>query len=425
MSEHSYSRTDVIVIGAGVAGLSAACSLREAGLDVLVLEARDRIGGRILTLREGATRPVELGAEFLHTAQNPLLEIFEDAGTATVGVGGTRTLPEGFDAQLAATLDSLAAPDRAQPASNYLAAISSEDDRALMTEAFEAQTGRESLRRTSAADAIKELHLELEHGEFMSTYNSRVPEGLDLITTFLAEDLPLQISTRVERIVRTDNGVSVIASAGGAVQIFDASRVVVTLPLGVLKNNDVQFEPPLPDDKVQAIHETISLDIVKVLFVFDGDVWPLDEEFKHTDDDIVSALWHSTYGGAPGGETVVVAWAVGDEARQLMSLRAPDVLPEMLGRVRKHLGNTALNPTFATYHSWLSDPYARGAYSHLPPGASPDARLRLAQAIDGRVFWAGEATAEWRPRTVHGAYLSGMRAAAEILAEEPARLVSN
>lgn len=414
MSEHPEPDVDVIIIGAGIAGLSAARTLRDRGLEVLVLEARNRLGGRILTCRGDEHRPIELGAEMLHTAQNPLLDVFAEAGVSTPDVGGTRTLSTGFHNRLGQLLEGLDTPSSEQSVSEYLGQFPLGAERTLMGEAFEAQLGREAHRRTSASDAITELKLELEHGEFMGVNNSRVPEGLDQIAKILASDLPVRTSTRVERIELIDDGVEIRAESEDALQIFRSSRVVVTLPLGVLKNNDVQFDPPLPESTVRAVHEIASLDIVKVLFVLDGDVWSSHEDIVHCERGSLSSIWNSTFEGAPSDQTIIVAWAVGDKARRLLQMQSPDVLSEALEEVRNYLGDPKLKPTSSIYHSWLGDPFARGAYSNLPPGSAPDSRLRLSQAIEDKIFWAGEATAEWRPRTVQGAYQSGLRVADEI-----------
>lgn len=407
---------DVIVVGAGAAGLAAARDLTDRGFDVLVLEARDRIGGRILTCRASARRPIELGAELLHTAQNPLLQVFADAGVATVGVGGTRQLAADFGERLDDALDRLPAPAHAQSAEAYLAAIDDAADHALLSDAFDAQRGREALRRTSAADAVRELRLELEHGEFMSTFNSRVPGGLDQLAHLAAFGLNVLTGARVERIELTGAGVAIQAATRNGVRTFRCRRAVVALPLGVLKNNDVQFEPALPAPTATAIHEIISLDVIKILFTFEGDVWSLGEDIAHLEDGPLSAIWNCSYDGVDASQTVLVAWAVGDQARRHSEMETPAMMAAALEQVRSTLGAPDLDPATTAYHSWLGDPHARGAYSHLPPGAGPDARRRLAAPVADTLFWAGEATAQWRPRTVHGAWMSGLRAAGELAA---------
>ncbi|GAA0196039.1 NAD(P)/FAD-dependent oxidoreductase [Glutamicibacter creatinolyticus] len=418
MSETTKAEYDVIIVGAGMAGLGAARKLADQGLDILLLEARDRLGGRVLTDRTLARRPIELGAELLHTAQNPLLELYANAEIATVGVGGTRTLPAEFSKEIARVLDRIPTPNREQSVENYLAGIQSSFQRELLTEGFDSQLGREELRRTSAADAVQELRLEVQHGEFMSTFNSRVPQGMDQGPKLLAQDLPVLLNARVERIEQTRDGVLVHAAGRANQQSFFARRVVITLPLGVLKNNDVQFEPPLPPANREAIQEIISLDIVKVMFTFDGEVWSLPGQIQYVTDGPLSAVWNSSFAGADPSQTIAVAWAVGDKARRLGELKTTQLLEDALSQVRRTLGKPDIVPTTTGFHSWMADPYSRGAYSHLPPGAVSTARQELAKPIDNKIFWAGEATAQWRPRTVHGAYGSGLRAADEILAAE-------
>ncbi len=406
---------DVIVVGAGAAGLAAARDLVAAGLDVRVLEARARLGGRTHTRHDLADVPIELGAEFIHTEGNPVLDVLDAAGIERRPGAGKSSPSEQFKASLGELLAVQPVPAASLSAADVLDDCAGDAaKRELWEAAFGTQHSREELRRTSAVDAIQELRLEHAADEYMGAYNFRIPGGWDAFISHLADGLVCETERRVERVELVEGGVIVTAATAAGPQRYAALHVIMTTPLGVLKNGDVQFTPPLPAEKVAAIENIITLDILKLIFVFDGDVWDHDDAVVSNPALVPTTWWHSTWEGAPRGETVVVGWAVGDEARRLLQL-TPD---ELMRQARETLGpllGADVAPRTATFHSWGADPFTRGSYSHVPPGAPADVRTHLAAPTQDRIFWAGEATASFRPRTVGGAYSSGRRAAGELL----------
>lgn len=418
VATNTYS-CDVVVIGAGISGLAAARELTDAGLSVKVVEARDRIGGRLYTRTNIANGPVELGAEFVHTAANPVRELLQRAGIGEKVGGSMITRSSEFREQLRAALAKLDRPCEALSVEELLMQFDEDaPEFSLFSEAFYTQSSREALRRTSAYDAVKELNLELEHGgEFMGEHNFRVTEGWGPLIELLATGVGIDTGRRVERVLRcsSKSGVTVEATSSDGRHVYLADQVVITVPLGVLKNGDIQFTPNLPTGKVEAIQSLVMLDILKLVFVFSDDVWDLDFSVSRPGLS-PSAWWRSTWEGNESSETVIVGWAVADEARRMLQL-TPDVMMDgALESLKELLGNPDLSPKLATYHSWNSDPFARGSYSHVPPGAPYEVRESLAAPTAGELFWAGEATAIFRPRTVGGGYTSGRRAAAEVIA---------
>lgn len=406
---------DVVVVGAGAAGLSAARDLTAAGLDVRVLEARERLGGRMHTRHDLASVPIELGAEFLHTEGNPLRELLDAAGIEHRPGAGKSSPSAQFKAELGEFLANQPMPEVSLSAEELLRDHSADADVSeLLEAAFAAQHGREALRRTSAVDAIQELRLEHAADEYMGAYNFRVPDGWDSAVAHLADGLACDLTRRVERIDLVDDGAEVLAEGPDGPERYRAAQVVVTTPLGVLKNGDIQFTPALPNEKVTAIESMTTLDILKLVFVLDGAVWEHGPVVSRPDL-LPSTWWHSTWDDAPDHETVVVGWSVGDEARRLLQLTPDELLARAQASLASVLGTDRIEPRVATFHSWGADPFTRGSYSHVPPGVPHDVRARLAAPTSDRIFWAGEATASFRPRTVGGAYASGRRAARELL----------
>ncbi|KRC61209.1 hypothetical protein ASE14_09795 [Agromyces sp. Root81] len=359
--------------------------------------------------------PVELGAEFMHTAANPLRPVLRAAGFEERRGVSSHLPSESFRPRLESFLAASCTPEESISVEALVQRHATDAPAAqLLEEAFGAQRGREELRRTSATDAMHELELELADDEFMGEHNFRLPAGWGTVVDHLAQGLHCETGRRVEHIGIEAGGIVVEAVGENGPLQYRAEQLIVTVPLGVLKNGDIQFTPALPAEKSAAIQAMTTLDILKLVFVFDGDVWTFDSPVQQTRPS-PSTWWHSTWDGAPRDETVIVGWAVGDEARRMlqeppevMTARAAASLSAMLGRPDHP-------PRTATFHSWGADPFTRGSYSHVPPGAPRDIRDRLAMPTGDRIFWAGEATAAFRSRTVGGAYASGARAAAEVL----------
>jgi monoamine oxidase len=437
---------NVIVIGAGAAGLAAASRLSEKGATVTVLEARDRIGGRIWTAHPASLAlPVELGAEFLHGETAEIDEIVAAEQLHSIDIAGRRWAPVGERLRIIddfwerldrvmRRLDEDRDPDRSFADALKAMRSARPADRALARQFVEgfhaADLGSISEQSLAAGGSPRDDVRERRIG--------RVIDGYDAIVNALAAPVLDRVQLgRVVTEIRWEKGSVAVASrdaSGMAVSLLEADAVVVTLPLGVLKTDPstggVRFDPPLRREK-----ELRSLEmgtVAKVILQLDEPFWMdrtfakkvADERldtwsFLHGSDDVPFPVWWTGY---PVRAPVLVGWRGGPDALALSGLSKDDVVAAGIAslasllRVARRTIERRLVAGFT--HDWTTDPFARGAYSYVAVGGA-GASKRLARPIENTIFFAGEhADAEERNGTVHGAIASG-RAAADAIAARP------
>ncbi|NEO49410.1 MAG: NAD(P)-binding protein [Moorea sp. SIO4A3] len=416
----------VLVIGAGMAGLGAARQLRDKGYSVKVLEGRDRIGGRIWTSRFWPDTPVDLGASWIHGVKgNPLTKLANQAGVTRIETNYDNYILYKTNGELA----NAKFRSRMQRLFDQLV-------KAVSRQAEDGMTLRESIEATpiwaelSARERQQMMHIinvTVEHefagsiGE-MSAVNfddSEVfggedvlfPDGYARITEYLSRDLDIQLEQIVEAVTYGDDGVTIKTNQ----DLFTADRVIVTLPIGVLKNGTVKFNPPLPAEKQRAIL-TIGAGLLDKLFLrFPKIFWNEKVEIldwiseKH-------GRWNewlkiAFYTGKP----ILLGFNAADYARQIESWSDREIVADAMRVLRTIYGNDIPNPESWQLSRWRLDPFAFCSYSFNGIGASADTRNTLGKAVGNRLFFAGEATSEDYPGTVHGAYLSGVNAASTIM----------
>lgn len=409
----------VVVIGAGVSGLAAARRLADAGVAVTVVEARSRLGGRTWT-DTSLGLPIDLGAAWIHGSEgNPLIELAAQVGARTVDTDfedvvvlqdGSVVDPAAVDAAgrewTRIITDVYSMTDDAGPDASLADALvdaGADLDDPLMQWCVAGAIGSEY-----AADP-NELSLRWfgHEGEFDGP-DLILPGGYRQIVDHLARGLDVRLGAEVTRIAY--GGAMVTVETAG--EVFEADRVIVTVPLGVLKADTIVFDPPLPEDKQQAIRRLGFGLLDKVVLRFDEPFWT--QQFDTRSDvlgiagenqpvsDLVNSLRFTDVPvliGLRGGANARAREADSDEqtvAQLIAALRAPE-------------------PAGALVTRWAADPYARGSYSFLAVGSSPDDQEALAAPVGDRLSFAGEATHDEFFATVHGAYLSGLRAADRIL----------
>jgi len=421
----------VLIVGGGVSGLAAARHLHDAGYEVAVLEARDHLGGRVWTDRSTGV-PLDMGANWIQGIRgNPITALADRLGLDRIATDWERWI----DYEADGTRNPLSSAQYGEW-EGVLRTYTREFVRRAPNATV--QTMIDAARRTGDLDSLSDRQLdyvlnsyvELEYAADAAELSVRgldegaafgggdvvFPEGYDAIVESLASGLSVHLSTVVTAIEHGKFGIRIRTDRG----YFEADRVVVTLPLGVLKSGTVEFTPRLPTPKRRAINRLAMGVLNKVWLVFGEVFWDPGPHWIGylSEDKGRFAGWLNLAGhtGAP----VLLAFNAGAYGAEVEALTDEQTV-EAAMRVLRTLYGAAPDPVAARITRWKSDPFAYGSYSYLPPGARSAHRRRLARAVNGRLYFAGEATS-WRyPATVHGAYLSGVRAADEIMARTDGR----
>lgn len=407
-------RSDVIVIGAGAAGLAAARLLADAGRRVVVVEARGRIGGRIWTDRAFGAIPIERGAEFIHGAGVATWDLVRRHGLQTAAVSrweGRRIALE--DGSLGGGALVSARPDLARLLTLEDAIASYVGPDLSLAAWLDAQALSPLARRiaelriahascaTPETLSVIDLAEDLRHGDDGGDF--RILAGYDHVCAALAGGLDVRRDTAARTVRHSGEGVEVETARGS---LF-AKKAIVTLPLALLKRGDVTFDPPLPAAKLAAIAALAMQPALKLLLCFDAPLWDDATTFVSGLEPL--PVWWTPRPALP----YITGFTTGPRAAALMALgrdAAIDAGVDALGRLYGVDASRRL--IAADLVDWTGDMWAGGGYSSAPPGTA-GIRRALATPV-GALHFAGEATVFGdNPATVHGALGSGARAARE------------
>ena len=436
---------DILIVGAGATGLLAACELSRAGLKVIVLEARDRIGGRINTHHDaGSSVPIELGAEFVHGRPREMLSLIERA-----------------------QLDLQEVPNRHWQLHNRVLIKSNEFWSELedLTEQMKRVRGTDqsfadflraydSNGNANEVKSIATLYIEGFHAARVERISVlglnktneaadridgdrqfRISEGYAALAQWLQDQATTQgtsfrLNTIVEEVRWQPGHVKLISKSNGNIQQYQAARTLITLPLSILQDTTgaFRFVPEIPE-KRSAAQKLAMGHVVKTVFRFrepfweninlptkDGEPASLKElAFIHAPSEAMPTWWTTLPVRAP----VIIGWCGGSRAEELLVESdhtvmdsALESLSRIVGMPRKGIEDL-LEESYM--QNWQRDPFSLGAYSYIPLNGL-SAPHELAAPIDNTLFFAGEATnTEGHHGTVHGALATGSRAAKEII----------
>ena len=421
---------DVIVIGAGMAGLTAARSLAEAGLKVLVIEAQDRVGGRIWTKHLG-DEAIELGAEFVHGRPPELWALIEEAGVETYERDGAQAcfedgvlkdcgheMEDVFDPL--EELEGFSGPDMSF--AEYLDREGTlQEDRAALigyVEGFNAADHREVSVLSLGAQQKAEDAIGSDH-------NYHIRGGYDQLPAFLAERLEelgcrVLLGTPVNEI-RWQQGRVEVATASGS---FSASKAIITLPLAVLQRGDVTITPR-PDSTLQAAGLLRMGQARRFTLLFRERFWEsltpqpalaqLSFLFAFSE---MPPVWWTPH---PEKSKTITGWVGGPRSGALAQLNQEQLGQRACATLAKifHVDERRIAGLLegCYSHNWLEDRYTHGAYSYVAAGGL-EASRRMTEPVANTLFFAGEhtdVTGHWG--TVHAAMRSGLRAAEQALSE--------
>lgn len=423
--------SSVLIVGAGVAGLAAARMLHDASYTVTVLEGRDRIGGRVWTNRTLDGLPLDLGASWIHGVEgNPLTALADAAGIERAATDyenmrvyradGTPVSDEQitaleslFETIMETAADLAEARDTdtdlgtvIQQAIADEAGDLSDDERVLMAYLVNTTIEHEYAGGVDQLSAYYWDDDEAYPGEDVISVN-----GYDWLTTILAEGLNVRLNTAVEAVAYGADGVQI--SAGG--NQYEADYALITVPLGVLKTGVIAFDPPLPANKQQAI-QNLEMGLLNKLYLrFPSVFWDEDADFVDVATEEAGQSLEFLNIARLNGQPILLGFTAAEYALALESLDDAAFIERLMDSLRALYGADIPEPDGYLRTHWGQDAYSYGSYSFYGVGSTPDDRAALGEAVAEVLFFAGEATHDTYPATVHGALLSGQDAAQQIM----------
>lgn len=415
----------IIVIGAGFSGLSAARALHEAGYKVTVLEARKRLGGRVHSKVLGQDQ-VDLGAHWITgQGRNPVymiakkfkvpIEEHDEDGPAHIfdGVFNEKIMSMQLNSQFFSFIKKLGSlrvklPSNAslEDGVNEFIRISNMDKKTAQRTAWSIRQWNGELSYAGAADRISLSGFWSDDGFPGNSYV--FPGGFGQIADILAKPLDVRYQQLVTKVAYDKGGVLVQTIS----QQFKANRVIITVPLGVLKSGAIKFEPELPAEKKMAIDRMEMGSLETLVMQFEHKFWP-DGGFCYYSEPMQPYRCFSDFSPYKKKPTLT-GWMGGDVKKIFEAKTNAKLIEETLTQFRQLFPNGKISQPQVAMSRWTQDPLAFGSYSFPNVGSSPSDRLSLARPIADRVYFAGEASSESQYGTTHGAILSGLREARRI-----------
>ena len=428
------NRIDTLVIGAGVAGLTAARLLSRAGEEVVVLEARDRIGGRVVTDRSDGFI-TDRGASWIHgITDSPVAAAAAAFGMRTVEftVGGyqpdSRPIayygPDGerlsAEAQAAYVADIHAADAtlvtviaESAPEASYHDVV----DTAIEAQGWDAERGervREYFRHRTEEQYGAWIDDVAAHGlddDIVVGDEVVFPDGYDALPLGLSAGLDIRLGHVVTRVQWSEHGVTATTTQG----TFHADTAIVTVPVGVLQSASFVIEPPLPEPVAGALSRLHMNAFEKVYLRFAEKFWD-DDVYAIRQQGPQGHRWHSWYDlTALHGTPTLLTFIAGQAAEDIHGWEEWRVIDDVLAQLRRLYGDAVAAPVAVQVTNWQDDAHARGSYAYMVVGSATSDHDDLATPIGGVLHLAGEAAWTDDPATVPGALCSGHRAAERVL----------
>jgi polyamine oxidase len=416
----------ILIIGAAIAGLAACKYLNEHGFDTRILEARNYCGGRI-KINHDLGVPIAEGALFIHGIDgNPITELAQTfhaemrkTNPSTMVMYGRDNKPVSleksdefrtiFDAFLQQAKNKALASAQDMSLDQALSTIIDKNDLTdLEQDLLLALTIFHVGYFAASSEALSARHWDQDEG--WTGDNVFLINSYENIINGLALSCSVTFDAVVKKINLHKDQVEIVTQDS----VFTADAVIVTVPLGVLKQGDIEFNPCLPLKKQQAISH-LAMGLLNLLVMrFPNAFWSEANQsmlFTSFDDESFPTFMNlQKYTNEP----ILIGFSGGDSAKHIEAMSDEEVIAKTISNFKKVFGDDVPHPESFFRTRWFTDPFSYGSYSFTPVGGSSEDYEELGKPVDNRLFFAGEATSVRHPATTHGAYLSGIREAERI-----------
>ena len=414
-------KKDIVVVGAGISGLSAANYLKEQGYDPILLEAQSKVGGRLKTDRSLGIAFDE-GASWIHgPIKNPITTLAEQSGMKTFftdddnirvyDIDGSEYADETLteeEISYNSILDSLQGPKHKSFADIFYQEYPQYKKERLWTFMLSADlefdTGSD-ISRLSSKDFFNDKAFKFKGKDIIAT------NGYDHVANYLAKGLDIRLNTKVISVHYSDNRVSIFTDNGN----YFADSVLLTVPLGVLKKGIIKFTPELPELTQKAIDGLEMGTVNKFLLVWDTVFWEEDLQYIGYTPEEKGKFNYFLNVKKFSDANALMTFAFGDYSISTEQMTDKEIVEEVMAHLKVIYGHNIPNPTKILRTKWNENPYSYGSYSYDTIGLGSDAFEIFEKPVDNKVFFAGEHTIVNYRATVHGAYLSGIREAKKII----------
>ena len=422
--------TDCIIIGAGIAGLVAGDYLRKKGWGVTILEARERVGGRVWSRTDWKGKsPVDMGASWIHgISGNPMAEQAQREGIRTVPFDYEKKAVYHADGSRITPEEEERIEKRFRKTLRVANATAEELSRDVsLRETFTGAERKMGWPPKELASLNFRAHTDIEHefaasleelsaqywdeGEELSGGDVIVPAGLGGMVEPWARGPDIRFGQTVQRVGYDRDGVRVKTSQGLEIR---SKKLIVTVPLGILKKGTIVFDPPLPKEKTEVIGRIGFGNYQKTALLYDELFWDPELHLFDWDGGATGQEWAEWVNLYPfTGEPALIAFHTAQAAYGIERMTDREISDAATDALGSALGKKVPRPKDMIVSKWGHDPYSLGAYSLLGVGATPADRTTLGQPLAGSLYFAGEAVSENYAATMHGAYESGLAAGRE------------
>jgi monoamine oxidase len=410
----------IIVVGAGISGLSAAKYLKKKGFNVIVLEAQEKIGGRTQTDRSLGIA-FDKGASWIHgSKRNPISKLVSKSGANTFLTDDDNEKVYNTDGKEYSTIDIY------QAESSYNSIVHKLSNSGNINESFGQlfYSNHPQFKNNLLWTYMLSAFLEFDTGgdiyslSSLDYYNDKAYSGKDLIITngydkvidYLSKNIDIRLNTKVENIDYTKDNIKIETNNGS----FEADQVIVTVPLGVLKKNVIKFTPSLPKTTQNAINNLKMGSVNKFLLVWDSSFWDTDLQYIGYTPETKGKFNYFLNVKKYTNTNALMTFAFGDYSKETEEMNDSQITNEIMAHLKSIYGENIPEPSNMLRTKWNSNVYTYGSYSFAPSGTSSNDFRIFEQPINNKIFFAGEHTIFDYRGTVHGAYLSGLREAKKI-----------